>query len=400
MPNSSVEKKNSMLSESSGKLKRCVRCLLAETHDTIVFDAEGVCNICRNIEHKKELIDWTAKEAEFREILDQYRGKHAYDCIIPFSGGKDSTYTLYQLVKKYNVKPLVVCFDHGFLRPTVLANTEKAIRATGADFLKFRAGWKVVRRLMVESLKRKGDFCWHCHTGIFSFPMQMAIKFQVPLVIWGEPNTEYNAYFRQDEPELVDEKRFNRYVNLGITAEDMTGMLGSGIDERDLEPFRYPSKEALKKLGYRSICMGTYIPWDVKSQVEIIKRELGWQEEMVEGVPGGYGYEKIECYLQGVRDYLRFIKRGMGRTNHLASIDIRNNRLTREQGEKLMNEFDGKRPASLDVFLKLIGMSEEEFNRIALDHAVYPHQPNLSNVEKGEPLWDQKFWLSPGAKEK
>lgn len=399
MTNQSTEKENSTLFESAQKLKRCVRCLLAETHDTILFDAEGVCNICRNIEHKKEVIDWPAKEKEFREILDRYRGKHAYDCIIPFSGGKDSAYTAYALVRNYGVKPLVVCFDHGFMRPTVLANTEKTIRALGVDFLKFRAGWKVVRRLMVESLKRKGDFCWHCHTGIFSFPMQMAIRFQVPLVIWGQPNTEYNAYFRMDEPELVDEKRYNRYINLGITAEDMAGMLGPEIDARDLEPFRYPPKEELKKLGYRSICMGTYIPWDVKKQVEIIEKELGWQEDAVEGVPPEYGYEKIECFLQGVRDYLRFIKRGMGRTNHLACIDIRDGRLTREEGERLMREFDGKRPASLDVFLKMVEITEEEFNKIALEHAVYPHQPDLSSVEKGQPLWDQQFWLIPGKKE-
>ncbi len=381
------------IQKSFDGLRRCVRCLLAETHDTIVFDEQGVCNVCRNIEHKKEAVDWAAKEKEFRQILDEYRGKYAYDCIIPFSGGKDSTYTLYSMVRDYGVKPLVVCFDHGFFRPTVLANTEKAIRKMGVDFLKFRAGWKVVRRLMVESLKRKGDFCWHCHTGIFSFPMQMAIKFQVPLVIWGQPNTEYNAYFRYDEPEPVDEKRFNRYINLGITAEDMLGMVGGDITERDLEPFRYPPKETLKALGYRSICMGTYIPWDVKKQVEIIRRELDWQPDEVEGVPKEFGYEKLECYLQGVRDYLRFIKRGMGRTNHLACIDIRDDRMTREEGERLMKQFDGKRPASLDVFLQMVGMTEEEFNKIAAEHAVYPNKPDFSAMERGAELWDQKEWL-------
>ncbi len=379
--------------KSSSELRRCTRCLLAETHDTVEFDAEGVCNICRNIEHKKKVVDWAAKDKEFRQLLEEYRGKYAYDCIIPFSGGKDSTYTAYSLVKEFNLRPLVVCFDHGFFRPTVLANTERTIRKLGVDFLKFRAGWKVVRRLMTESLKRKGDFCWHCHTGIFSFPMQMALKFQVPLLIWGEPNTEYNAYFRADEPEQVDEKRFNRYINLGITAEDMLGMIGGDVTERDLEPFRYPPKADLKKLGYRSICLGTYIPWDVKKQVELIQKELGWEEERVEGVPAEYGYEKLECYLQGVRDYLRFIKRGMGRTNHLSCIDIRNGRMTREQGLKLMKQFDGKRPASLDVFLKLVGMTEEEFNKIAVEHAVYPNKPDLSTMERGPELWDQKEWL-------
>ncbi len=372
--------------------RRCARCLLLETHDTLVFDNEGVCNVCRNVEHKQQKIDWPAREQELRTLLDTYRGKYAYDCIVPFSGGKDSTFTLYALVARYRLKPLVVCFDHGFMRPTVLADTERAIRRLGVDFLKFRADWTVVKKLMLESLRRKGDFCWHCHTGIFSFPMQMALKFQVPLVIWGQPNTEYNAYFRMDEPELVDEKRFNRYVNLGITAEDMVGMVGGGIELRDLEPFRYPPKEALRALGYRSICLGTYIPWDVKEQTRIIEKELGWQGDVVEGVPGAYGYEKIECAMQGVRDYLRFIKRGMGRTNHLASIDIRDGRLTRSEGLRMMEQYDGKRPASLDAFLELVGLTEEEFTKIAMEHSVAPHHHDPSRVERGPALPDQHLW--------
>lgn len=372
--------------------RRCARCLLLETHDTLVFDAEGICNVCRNVEHKQQRIDWPAREQELRTLLDAYRGKHAYDCLVPFSGGKDSTFTLYALVEQYRLKPLVVCFDHGFMRPTVLADTERTIRRLGVDFLKFRADWNVVKRVMLESLRRKGDFCWHCHTGIFSFPMQMAIKFQVPLVIWGQPNTEYNAYFRMDEPELVDEKRFNRYVNLGITAEDMVGMVGDGIELRDLEPFRYPPKAALRALGYRSICLGTYIPWDVKEQTRIIEKELGWKGDVVEGVPGNYSYEKIECAMQGVRDYLRFIKRGMGRTNHLASIDIRDGRLTREQGLRMIDEYDGKRPASLDAFLELVGLTENEFNEIAMQHCVDPHRHDPARVARGPELPDQRQW--------
>jgi N-acetyl sugar amidotransferase len=378
--------------EKATSARRCARCLLLETHDTVVFDEQGVCNVCRNNEHKREQVDWAAREREFAALLDEYRGRHAYDCIVPFSGGKDSTYTLWALVKRYGLKPLVVCFDHGFMRPTVLANTERTIRTLGVDFLKFRASWTVVKKLMVESLRRKGDFCWHCHTGIFSFPMQMALKWEVPLVVWGQPNTEYNAYFRLDEPELVDEKRFNRYVNLGITAEDMVGMLGDGVTLRDLEPFRYPPREALRALGYRSICMGTYIPWDVKEQTRIIERELGWRGDQVEGVPGTYSYEKIECFVQGVRDYLRFIKRGMGRTNHLACIDIRDGRLTREEGLRLAAQHDGKRPASLDVFLEVTGLTEREFNEIAARHVVYPHRHDPDAVTPGPELWDQKLW--------
>ena len=92
--------------------------------------------------------------------------------------------------------------------------------------------------------------------------------------------------------EEVDEKRFNRFVNLGITGDDMAGMIGIE-DPRDLLPYTYPKLKDLMKLKYRSVCLGSYIPWDVKKQVAIIQEELGWKGEVVEGVPAEYNYEKI-----------------------------------------------------------------------------------------------------------
>jgi len=373
-------------------LRRCVKCLLPETHETIVFDEEGVCNVCRQIEFKQGQIDWAERARELIELIDQYRGRYSHDCIIPFSGGKDSTYTLYTLVTRYKVRPLVVSFDHGFLRPTTLENNERTIKSLGVDFLKFRPNWKVVQKLMLESLKRKGDFCWHCHTGIFAYPMQIAVKFNIPLIFWGEPSAEYTSYYDYDAPEEVDERRFNRYINLGIAAEDMVGMLDGTVTAQDLAPFTYPPVADLRSIKCRSVCLGSFIPWDVKRHVEVIKRELGWQENDVEGVPDAFRYEKVECAMQGVRDYLRFIKRGYGRTNHLAAIDLRNGRLTPEEAKALIEAHDGKRPASLEVFLEYVGLSEDEFMAIAKLHQVAPYVHDESKVASGAPLWDQKLW--------
>src|SRR4030042_682991 len=222
-------------------LKRCTKCVLPETHETIVFDEEGVCNICRQHEYKQTAIDWETQKRELDTIVATYRDKYDYDCIVPFSGGKDSTWTLYYLVKEYGIKPLVVRFDHGFLRPNLLENTIRTIRKLGVDLHVFTPNWQVVQKLMLQSFLEKGDFCWHCHTGIFAYPMWVAIRYKVPLIVWGEPSAEYTAYYSYDQPEEVDEKRFNRYINLGITAQDMLVRFEGRVDERDLQPFRYPS---------------------------------------------------------------------------------------------------------------------------------------------------------------
>jgi N-acetyl sugar amidotransferase len=300
-------------------------------------------------------------------------------------------------VKEYGIKPLVVRFDHGFLRPNVQENTLRTIRKLGVDFHHFTPNWKVVQKLMLQSFLEKGDFCWHCHTGIFSYPMWVAIRYQVPLIFWGEPSSEYTAYYSYDQPEEVDEKRFNRFVNLGITAEDMFVRLQGTVDPRELKPFMYPPLKELRKIGYRSVCLGSYVPWDVKRQVQIIKEELGWKGDAVENVPPGYDYEKIECYMQGVRDYIKYIKRGYSRPSHLASIDIRNQRIEREDALEMIGEYEGDRPPSLDLFLKFIGLTEKEFREVAMSHGVSPYKHDPSKEELGRKLKDFSQWSSEGA---
>ena len=178
--------------------------------------------------------------------------------------------------------------------------------------------------------------------------MWVAIEKKIPLIFWGEGAGEYTAYYDFDHEQEVDKKKFNRDVNLGISAEDMLIRLGGSVDERDLKPYTYPPINLLKAIKYRSVCLGTYISWDVKKHVEIIKKELNWTGDEVENVPPEYNYEKIECYMQGVRDYIKYIKRGYTRPTHLASIDIRNGRMNRDEGLSQLEEYEGKKPPSLD----------------------------------------------------
>lgn len=166
----------------------------------------------------------------------------------------------------------------------------------------------------------------------------------------GEPSAEYTSYFSYESSEEVDEKRFNRIANLGINAEDMFLRLKGTVEKRELKPYSYPPLKELRKIGYRSVCLGSYVKWDVKTQSKIIEEELGWQGDEVENVPPEYKYEKIECYMQGVRDYIKYIKRGYSRPTHLTSIDIRNSRKTREEAVELIEGYEGKRPPSLDIF--------------------------------------------------
>ena len=374
------------------ELERCNTCTVPVTWETVHLDACGTCNICKNWSVKKDLIDWKSRESELYKIAEDIKAQDLeYDCILPFSGGKDSTYTLWYIVTKLKLKPLVVSFDHGFYRPTMIENRTKTFKRLGVDVLNFTPNWHVVKKLMLESLVRKGDFCWHCHAGIFSYPMNVAVKYKIPFLIWGEGGGEYEAYFRYSDIEETDEWKFNRRIVLGMRAEDMAGFIN--VSMRDLAPFTYPAKKDLENIGAKSLPLGNFIEWDVKKHVEIIKRELDWKEDQIESGFPGLTYEKIECAMQGVRDYIKYLKRGFSRITHLTTLDIRHGRMTREEAMKHIKELEHKKPQSLEVFLHHLGISEDEFHAVVQKHVIHPHAGfDHHTIPYGEKLPDQDKW--------
>ena len=172
------------------------------------------------------------------------------------------------------------------------------------------------------------------------------------------------------------------------------------ITKKDIEPYIFPSQREINKNKIKAVYLGNYLSWDVKKQVEIIKSELNWEGDKVEGIPPEYDYEKIECMMQGVRDYIKYLKRGFGRTAHLTSIDIRNKRMSRDKAVELSNMYDGKKPKALKLFLKITNMEEDEFYKIIKQHVVSPHElpsreeldRNSSNIKPQDlDAWIEKF---------
>lgn len=377
--------------EQKTELKRCTKCLMPETEQTMTFDEDGVCNMCQVAHDRDEEIDWDGRIDELNEALDRHRGKYDYDAIVPFSGGKDSAWTAYVCVKILKLKILLVTFDSNFRRPLHMENIENVVRRLGCDHVTYRAGQDVIKKTMLESLKRRGDYCWFCHTGVVATPFKAALHYQVPLLIWGEPGSEYSGgYYNYKTKTPPDERWFNRQINLGINAEDMAGFVD--VDIRDLEPFRLPSWEKMKDLGVESIHLGDYMKWNAGPQVDILEKELNWSRAEVENLHPKYNYEKVECFLQGPRDYLRFIKRGYSRTVQRANLDIRRGEITREEAQQ-MAQYDAQRPASLEVLLPYLGIDENEFMDIAQSHQIYPHVHDPETVRRAQkPVDDQPSW--------
>ena len=217
------------MKKNNSNLRKFNKCQLPETYETIEFDDKGTCNICEGARHKTEEIDWSKRKLMLDKLIEENRNKYSYDCIIPFSGGKDSVFQVYYLMKEYNIKPLLVRFNHGFIRKTIQENVNMVLKKLGVDFIDFTPNWRIVKKVMLEAFKRKTDFCWHCHTGIYSYPIRIALMHKVPLIFYGEPQAEFNTYYdyNLEDFDYENEERFNMIRTLGITAEDMHGMINS-----------------------------------------------------------------------------------------------------------------------------------------------------------------------------
>lgn len=350
-------------------LKRCTRCVMPETWAGISFDEQGVCNLCREYE-KQVNIDWEQRICMLKKILEKYK-KYAkskgnkYDCIVGFSGGKDSTYTLLAAKKKYGMRPLVVTFDHGFrLSQNAEYNLMEVPKKLDCDHLRFTLGCKFRNALCRKGSEINGDFCWHCHNGVGAFVPIISKQWDIPLEIWGEPTgTLYktNSDYSFEDFEEHDLNHHKKLFMAGITPEMV---LPKNYEMRDFMPLMWPKE----KFEIKALYLGNFERWDQRKNVDTITKELGWKHIPIEGTY--VDWDKSDCPYEPVRDWQKFIKRGFGRTTFQASKDVREGLISRKKALKLVEKYDGKKPKVLKNFIEEVEISEKEFIEITTRHIV------------------------------
>lgn len=354
-------------------LQYCIRCCMPETQEEIKFDEMGICRACQSSEQKIH-IDWVERERELRRILEKAKAEagNNYDCIVPISGGKDSSFQLHVLVKVYNMKPLAVTFSHNWYSKTGWYNLQNALEKFNVDHMMFTPNRDLVNRLAKRSLEAIGDVCWHCHAGVGAFPLQVAARFKIPLLVWGESIAESSGRASYKDPRHKFDREYFTKVSAKLNPKEM---VCEYLSERDLYPFNVPSAEECEDAGVFGIHIGDYIFWDDERQTEFVRDTYGWKETEIEGTYKRY--KSAECMMPGVHDFTCYLKRGYGRGTFHACVDVRNGLLTREEGFALANKYDTTRPEALDYFLKITGMTEEEFYKVMKKHRM----PQLKDVE-------------------
>ncbi|MEN6300880.1 MAG: N-acetyl sugar amidotransferase [Anaerolineaceae bacterium] len=338
-------------------IRYCVRCCVPATQEGVQFDEMGVCTACRSSEEKMH-IDWSAREKQLRVILDEAKAKagNGYDCILPISGGKDSFFQAHVLTKVYGLKPLAVTFSHNWFSETGFYNLQRCLEVFELDHLQFTPARGLVNRLAKKSLDAIGDTCWHCHSGVGAFPIQVATRFKIPLLVWGESLSENDGRATYQCPTTQFDRDHFTKVSARLTADEM---VGDDLSAKDLYPFALPSYEEIDDTGVWGIHLGDYIFWDDERQTEWIRNVYGWRETEMEGAYKGY--KSAECIMAGMHDFTCYLKRGFGRATWQAAVDVRNGLLTRKEGFDLVRKHDPERPEALDYYLKITGLTESEF---------------------------------------
>ena len=364
-------------------LRYCTRCVMPDTKPDLRLDEEGVCSACRAYERRAE-VDWAQRRRDLDEILARFRtnGKH-WDCIVPVSGGKDSTYQVVRMLQM-GLNPLCVTATTCDLSDIGRKNIQN-IKHLGVDYVEFSPDPLVRAKLNRIGLTEVGDISWPEHVGIFTNPVRAAVQFNVPLIVWGENSqNEYGGPAAAQDSNVLTRRWLEEFGGLlGLRVSDLTAAYG--IAQHKLLPYQYPSDEELSRVGVTGLFLGHYIPWDGLSNA-LIASANGFTtlSHAVEG--SMVTYENLDNHQTGIHDYFKFLKFGFGRATDIACLHIRRGRISREDGLAVVRERDGKFPWTyldkpLEDILAPLDMGIEEFVEVCDSYtnaAIFEKNPDGS----------------------
>ncbi|PJE81443.1 N-acetyl sugar amidotransferase [Candidatus Pacearchaeota archaeon CG10_big_fil_rev_8_21_14_0_10_32_42] len=375
------------------KMRYCTRCVYPSSSAVpLAFDENGVCSGCRAYDQRKN-IDWDRRIELLKKIVEKYKSKDGsnYDCIIPVSGGKDSYFQTYYVTKVLGLKPLLVTYHGNNYLEVGERNLKKMREVFNVDSLVFGPSVEILKKLNKKCFKLMGDMNWHNHCGIFTYPVQIAVKMKIPLIIWGEHGyTDLGGMYSMNDMVEMTKKYRTEHACRGYDWNDMVDE-EIGIREQDVLWAKYPADEEIEEVDVRGIYLGLFVPWDANAHVKKMIDEFGWEESPE---PFERTYRRFsnldDMHENGMHDYLKYIKFGYGRATDHSCKDIRAGYITREKGIEMVRKYDHVKSSDLKRWLKYVDMTEGEFDGVADTF----RDPNVWwKNEKGEwikdNLWDE-----------
>lgn len=345
-------------------IRYCTCCIMPETKPDLHIDEQGVCSACHSFAGRNE-VDWDRRRAELLEVVERFRSKDgsSWDCIVPVSGGKDSTYQVIRMLQ-LGLNPLCVTATTCDLSEIGRRNIQN-IKNLGVDYVEFSPNPIVRRKLNRIGLTQVGDISWPEHAGIFTIPVRAAVQYKVPLIVWGENSqNEYGGPAAASSNNVLNRRWLEEFGGLlGLRVSDMVGL--DGIGQKDMIAYTYPDDAQLQEVGVSGLFLGYYLPWDGYANA-LLAQAHGFETwpATIEG--SVVNYENLDNHQTGIHDYFKFLKFGFGRATDIACLHLRRARITRQDALDMVRLHDGKFPWTylgkpLADILDPLGLSVDEF---------------------------------------
>lgn len=374
------------------EVKFCTRCTISnqrpssvvefknkpsDKKPTIEFDANGVCSACTFAEMKENKIDWKAREEELMELCNKHRSKNGnYDCIVPGSGGKDSAFTSHILKYKYKMNPLTVTWSPHVYTEIGFKNFENWIHAGFDNYLCTPNGklHRLLTRLAFENLVHPFQ---PFIIGQRLIAPRFSAMFGIPLIFYGENQAEYgNNISENDKPTMdpsfyKDSRDFSKLFLGGVSVQELVDKYEVNIN--DLNPYLPVDGAVLEKLKTEVHYLGYYLKWDPQECFYYAVENTGFVPN-TERTEGSYSkYSSIDDKIDPLHYYTTFIKFGIGRATYDSAQEVRNGKITREEGIALIKRYDAEFPKKyFPEILEYMGITEERFWEV-IDKARSPH---------------------------
>lgn len=348
----------------------------------LVIDEQGVCSGCR-VHEEKYKINWKEKEQELDALLSQYKGRSgsSYDCVIPVVGTGDDFFVVDLVKNKYGLNPLLVTYNTHFSTKVGVRNLSRLITQLDCDHMMSTVGPDTIKEITKLTLEQFGDMYWHVLAGSQTFPVQVATKLDIPLIIWGVNGwlDQVGMFSHHDRVEMTKKVRKEHAMRC-VDAESLIGITPN-VTHKDLQAFTYPSDSQLEKSRVRGLYMGNYVFWDAQKQIEDIISKFGYETHIQERTYNTY--ESIHCFNNAtVHDYIKYLKYGYAKVSDHVARDIRLKRISKAEGLILIRKYISVKPKALSVFLNWLDITEEQFLNF-----IIPYKDSKAWEQKTDGTW-------------
>ncbi len=347
----------------------CNRCLYSSSHPLgLILDDQGICSGCR-IHEEKDILDWQLRWELLEKVVKPYRNNNTYnyDCIVPVTGGNDSYFIVDTVKNKLGLNPLLVTYNKYFNTPLGIRNLSNLRIQFNCDIIIQNVNPISVRKITQSTLRQFGSIYWHCLAGQSVFPVQTAVNYEVPLIIWGAHQglEQVGMFSHTHEVEMTRRYRKDHDI-MGYEADDLISIFDI-LKEEDIWQYRYPEDSEINSVGVRGIYLGNFVRWDPKAQHEKMIREFGYQSARFSRTFDTYDH--VDCFnFMDLHDQLKLFKHGYSKVCDHASREIRHGRLSRTQAMYLVRKYEQKPTKYSELFCNWLGITPKGLEFIMNQH--------------------------------